>query len=442
MAKINIDGAGGSGGSVATGVLQLQGGTAMSVTPTVVTDQNGTASTLYLGTTITQVQSPLRVTTNNAIYLDVEDGSGNNRFTVGRDPASQEVTLDFASNPTGSTTVVGAIRTYVDGVNLSEIMTFREDGNIGINTLTPGAQLDVHSASNVIAQFNRTGAGKSWIQYLQAGSGKWNTGYDNTNGNFTIYDVVNATDRVVVTNTGRLGVGTNAPAQTLQVLAPNNSTITKLATAQNGIQIIDATTLYGVNAFGIYGANVTPSSTNYILHNVIDVYTRLNGGQIDLAVNGTSRLTVLSSGSVGIGTTTPTARTHIVGSGSTSATTSLLVQNSAGTQTLKVDDAGNTTSRSFTQNAGDFSTIISGTNFSIYTAGGTIQYNGNSQFINNLSVNGQLSMSSTTQGFLPPRMTTTQKNAIASPAAGLMVYDTTLNKLCVYTTAWETITSI
>jgi hypothetical protein len=49
----------------------------------------------------------------------------------------------------------------------------------------------------------------------------------------------------------------------------------------------------------------------------------------------------------------------------------------------------------------------------------------------------------TTQGFLPPRMTTTQKNAIASPATGLMVYDTTLNKLCVYTgSAWETVTSL
>ena len=52
-------------------------------------------------------------------------------------------------------------------------------------------------------------------------------------------------------------------------------------------------------------------------------------------------------------------------------------------------------------------------------------------------------VSSTTQGFLPPRMTTTQKNAISSPAAGLMVFDTTLVKLCVYSgTAWETITSL
>jgi hypothetical protein len=53
-----------------------------------------------------------------------------------------------------------------------------------------------------------------------------------------------------------------------------------------------------------------------------------------------------------------------------------------------------------------------------------------------------LQADSTSKGFLPPRMTTTQKNAISSPAAGLMVYDTTLNKLCVFTTAWETITSL
>jgi hypothetical protein len=54
----------------------------------------------------------------------------------------------------------------------------------------------------------------------------------------------------------------------------------------------------------------------------------------------------------------------------------------------------------------------------------------------------KLALNSTTSGFLPPRMTTSQKTAIASPAAGLVVYDTTLNKLCVYTTTWETITSL
>ena len=43
-----------------------------------------------------------------------------------------------------------------------------------------------------------------------------------------------------------------------------------------------------------------------------------------------------------------------------------------------------------------------------------------------------LNVNSTTQGFLPPRLTTTQKNAIASPATGLQVYDSTENRLSNY----------
>ena len=42
----------------------------------------------------------------------------------------------------------------------------------------------------------------------------------------------------------------------------------------------------------------------------------------------------------------------------------------------------------------------------------------------------QVAIDSTTKGFLPPRMTTTQINAIASPAEGLVVYNTTLSHLC------------
>jgi hypothetical protein len=53
----------------------------------------------------------------------------------------------------------------------------------------------------------------------------------------------------------------------------------------------------------------------------------------------------------------------------------------------------------------------------------------------------RLQVDSTTQGFLPPRMTTTQKNAIASPAIGLVVFDTTLEQLCVRTSsAWVALT--
>lgn len=44
----------------------------------------------------------------------------------------------------------------------------------------------------------------------------------------------------------------------------------------------------------------------------------------------------------------------------------------------------------------------------------------------------KVDIQSTTEGFLPPRMTTTQRNAISSPAAGLMIFNTTTSKTQTY----------
>ena len=53
-----------------------------------------------------------------------------------------------------------------------------------------------------------------------------------------------------------------------------------------------------------------------------------------------------------------------------------------------------------------------------------------------------LDLTSTTKGFLPPRMTTGQRDAITSVPAGLMIYNTTTNKLNFYNgSAWEAVTS-
>ena len=109
--------------------------------------------------------------------------------------------------------------------------------------------------------------------------------------------------------------------------------------------------------------------------------------------------------------------------------------------------------------AGGYGLGIQGGQFRLYTGGSTTRFSflndwaGTEIFtikgtgalgIGNSSPHASslLDITSTTKGLLPPRMTTTQKNAIASPAAGLIIYDTSLSKLCVYTTAWETITSV
>ena len=138
MAKVYVTSPASTGGS-GGGNLQLLNGAAMDATLRAVADTANTASPLKLSSAGVQSTSKIQITTADTNYIDAEDNSGNNRFTVGRDPASQQVNVDFASNPTGSTTAVGAIRTYQDGVNLSEAMTFIEDGSVGVGTTAPAA---------------------------------------------------------------------------------------------------------------------------------------------------------------------------------------------------------------------------------------------------------------------------------------------------------------
>ena len=56
------------------------------------------------------------------------------------------------------------------------------------------------------------------------------------------------------------------------------------------------------------------------------------------------------------------------------------------------------------------------------------------------NTSAKLQVDSTTQGFAGPRMTTTERNAISTPLAGLEVYDTTLNSKMIYNgTSWDSL---
>jgi hypothetical protein len=101
------------------------------------------------------------------------------------------------------------------------------------------------------------------------------------------------------------------------------------------------------------------------------------------------------------------------------------------------------------QNSTDTLNIFANGNLGIRQtsdAGYSVDINGTVRIQNKLSVGtptqttAVMEITSTTQGFLPPRMTTTQKNAIAAPAAGLMVFDTTLGLIALYNgTTWTTL---
>jgi hypothetical protein len=82
--------------------------------------------------------------------------------------------------------------------------------------------------------------------------------------------------------------------------------------------------------------------------------------------------------------------------------------------------------------------LFTGSNGSATANKGTLLITDYANFAITPEQSAQLQVESTVKGFLPPRMTTTQKNAIATPAAGLVVYDITTNKLCCYNgTTWN-----
>ena len=78
---------------------------------------------------------------------------------------------------------------------------------------------------------------------------------------------------------------------------------------------------------------------------------------------------------------------------------------------------------------------VGGTSSQWTTATNDIYYNTGSVVVGGNTIadpTAVVDMRSTTKGFLPPRMTTTQRDAISSPAVGLVIFNTTTDKLNVH----------
>jgi hypothetical protein len=144
--------------------------------------------------------------------------------------------------------------------------------------------------------------------------------------------------------------------------------------------------------------------------------------------DGNDTLLAMSTTSLNIGATNIAARLGIKGSGTTSGTTSLLVQNSDGTEALRVYDNGIVTvAGTFPFGGHQFcasGVILAQLGFTtndIYRGDRMVLGNGGGASIVASAI---LQADSTTKGFLPPRMTNAQRSNISSPAVGLMVYCT------------------
>ncbi|MDO8715828.1 MAG: hypothetical protein Q7J73_03350, partial [Dehalococcoidales bacterium] len=260
-----------------------------------------TSGNVGIGTTVPNAKLTIAKTTEGLGMLDLasdQQTAGNTsmiRFgevsRMASDDDSRKGAIIYES--TGSWnrgSLIFALDNTADVSNVTvadAIMTLKSTGNVGIGTTSPATTLSVQG-----------------------------NGYFSGTGFFG--GAITGTSTLAITGTGdsyilgNVGIGTTTPGGKLEVYAANNV---------NGISLRTGAS----NAYGAFSIGRT-SAEGYlgIAGNTNNFFTGTAAGDLVLetvgaqkllfATNALARMTISSTGDVGVGTTTPAARLHVFGS--------------------------------------------------------------------------------------------------------------------------------
>jgi hypothetical protein len=366
-------------------------------------------------------------------------------------------TLDGVSikNGTGNLDNVSSL---LQGLNAAGTVTsfIRADG------LFSGSSISTPILSGNSTQLIVSGNNSSdLVRITQTGSGNAIVVEDSVNPDSTPF---------VVDASGRVGIGTTSP-QYFLVASSSTATDTVMffdgGTAANSNLVAAADTTIKLpvvvltdrnNAYGVstsyYIALDRASSPLFAGRNdAIYVNNYQDKGHYFITNSGgtkATRMSIFPTGNVGIGTTTD-ANYKLDISGSARSTnfrltdnTLIATQYSVGSTTLTISNGGhnNAVGVKSTSAVGVHAISSLGVSVnnvlgaSVYAAGGAQSGNISLGLLSNralvtsaatgmgMQTSAMLQVDSTTQGFLPPRMTNAQRTSISTPVAGLMVYCT------------------
>ncbi|HZJ40801.1 MAG TPA: hypothetical protein VFD16_00870, partial [Candidatus Saccharimonadales bacterium] len=108
-------------------------------------------------------------------------------------------------------------------------------GSVGIGTASPGVKLNLYTTSGELA---------IRLQNASSGGRTWDLDSKNTSGSFSIIDRTSNVDRLLINSSGKVGIGTTAPASLLSVGGAGSS----------------SWGIYGIGStIGVYGEAATGS---------------------------------------------------------------------------------------------------------------------------------------------------------------------------------------
>ena len=233
-----------------------------------------------------------------------------------------------------STTGKDALRVY--NTSNSQTLTIKEDGNVGIGTTAPAEKLEVagniKSTSNVlVGLYNKLGWGDG-NNYLKFSGGFLNIGYFNdafkfdlnssttksiemvSDSDFQILGKLNKNILLTTQGTGNVGIGTASPDRNLEIAAQDGAYLRLSSKNTN----TSTGALVGSLEYKSSDSD-DPRVVSSINSIVKDVYGRSADLIFSTAQTNQSnaeRMRITDTGNVGIGTTAPAAKLHVVGTNS------------------------------------------------------------------------------------------------------------------------------
>jgi len=220
---------------------------------------------------------PLHVKNTSSQTVAVFDGGNNNAGEIG-----------FVGNGTSGDTYVtiGAVGNDMSfSAGASERVRISNNGRVGVGTSSPNAALDIQGSA---ADLRLTSTGQNRTALANT-----STGFEISQiGNKAIYFLTNGTEKARITGDGKVGVGTNSPAQLLHVYGSSNAT----AQIEGNSGLATMRLISGSYTTG-YDMLLDTGGTAYLFNR--------NNGNLSFGTNNSEKMRLTSGGTLGISTTSP-----------------------------------------------------------------------------------------------------------------------------------------
>jgi hypothetical protein len=314
--------------------------------------------------------------------------------------------MQLVSTKSGTGSVL-PISVIVEGYG--EVVRFDTSGNTGYGVTVPLAKVHVATGADGWNLISERTAGATVGLYSDTVYG----GVGTPNAD-PLKLLVNNTTYVYITVAGLVGVHQPTPVATVDIVgtlkASGVATLGGLVVSESTVSTITGTGINAITNFIHDGSGNTVSINVSTLAAEIGTITATD---LSITANGIDAITIFNAtGNVAINDSGTDFGYKLFVNGT--------VRANAGFQSDTVVVVGTTLNVVGSGRFGDNSAPDASAILDLHNTGATLL-----------------------KGFLPPRVTTAQKNAIGSPAEGLIVYDTTLHKLAVrVAAAWETVTSV